>query len=68
MVGRLVRGLGRFLWDFFIGDTPGLFLAVILAIGFAYALASLGGWAGVPLVAFVMAALGASLARAVKGS
>jgi hypothetical protein len=35
-VGRAVRWLGRFLWDFIVGDTPELALATgaIVAIAF----------------------------------
>jgi hypothetical protein len=38
-LGRAVRWLGRFLWDFIVGDTPELALAtgVIVAIAFMLA-------------------------------
>lgn len=38
-VARAVRWLGRFLWDFIVGDTPELALAtgVIVAIAFLLA-------------------------------
>ena len=33
IVVRLVKGFGRFWWDFLVGDTPELFVAVVVIIG-----------------------------------
>jgi hypothetical protein len=30
---RLVRGFARFWWDFLVGDTPEIFVAVLIIIG-----------------------------------
>ena len=38
-VGRALRAFGHFWWDFLIGDTPELALAVGLLVGLAFALA-----------------------------
>jgi hypothetical protein len=37
-VGRALRGFGHFWWDFLIGDTPELFVAVLVLVGAAYGL------------------------------
>lgn len=37
-LGRLLAAFGRFWWDFLVGDTPELFVAVALVIGLAFAL------------------------------
>ncbi len=37
-LGRLLVAFGRFWWDFLVGDTPELFVAVALVIGLAFAL------------------------------
>lgn len=36
--GRGLRAFGRFWWDFLVGDTPELFIAVVVLIGLAFAL------------------------------
>jgi hypothetical protein len=55
-VARATRWLGRFLWDFIVGDTPELALAtgVIVAVAFL-----LGGteWLGATLLPLLAAAL-----------
>jgi len=33
IVVRLVKGFGRFWWDFLVGDTPELFVAVVVIVG-----------------------------------
>ncbi|MDA8310639.1 MAG: hypothetical protein M0Z46_08500 [Actinomycetota bacterium] len=41
MTGRLARwskSFGHFWWDFLVGDTPELFLAMLVLVGVAYAL------------------------------
>ncbi len=35
---KWLSAFGRFWWDFLIGDTPELFLAVLVVIGLAFAL------------------------------
>jgi hypothetical protein len=35
---RWLSAFGRFWWDFLIGDTPELFLAVLVVIGLAFGL------------------------------
>lgn len=64
---RAVRAFGRFWWSFLVGDTPEIFLAVLVLLG-VVALVSLAGHfhsaAVVLLPALVVAALAASLARA----
>ncbi len=37
-VRRWLAAFGRFWWDFLVGDTPELFVAVALVIGLAFAL------------------------------
>jgi hypothetical protein len=37
-VVNAVKAFGRFWWDFLIGDTPDLFVAVLVIVGAAFAL------------------------------
>lgn len=37
-VGRAVRAFGHFWWDFLVGDTPELFVAMLVLVGLAFAL------------------------------
>jgi len=71
LVTRVMKGFARFWWDFLVGDTPELFVAVVLTIA-AVALLSLAGHfnaaAGVVLPAMVVAALCLSLWRASRGT
>jgi hypothetical protein len=68
---RLVRGFARFWWDFLVGDTPELFVAVLLIIG-VVSLVSLVGHentlAVVLLPALSIIALGGSVLRAWRAS
>jgi len=68
---RLVRGFARFWWDFLVGDTPELFVAVLLIVG-VVSLVSLVGHdntlAAVLLPTLSVVALGASVLRAWRGS
>ncbi len=68
---RMVRGFGRFWWDFLVGDTPELFLAVLVILG-GVALVSLvghdNGAALVTLPVLCVVALGATLWRARRAS
>ncbi len=38
VVGKWFKAFGRFWWEFLIGDTPELFVAVLAVIGLAFAL------------------------------
>lgn len=60
---RFVAAFGRFWWDFLIGDTPELFLAVLVVIGIAVALHRQRAVGGILLVAAVMAFLALSTWR-----
>ena len=33
VITRLIKGFGRFWWDFLVGDTPELFVAALVIIG-----------------------------------
>jgi hypothetical protein len=37
-IGKGLRGFGHFWWDFLIGDTPEIFVAVLVLVGVAYGL------------------------------
>ena len=37
-IRRGVVAFGRFWWDFLVGDTPELFLAMLVIVGLAFAL------------------------------
>ncbi len=37
-ITKALRGFGHFWWDFLIGDTPELFVAVLVLVGAAYGL------------------------------
>lgn len=69
LVLRAIVGFGRFWWDFLIGDTPELFVAVVVILGIV-ALTSVSGHANTlseilePLL--VVLALVVSLARTVR--
>jgi len=64
---RSLKGFGMFWWDFLVGDTPEIFVAVVVIIG-VVALLSLRGHfnaAAVTLLPFLaVLALGASVWRA----
>jgi hypothetical protein len=47
---RWVKGFGRFWWDFLIGDTPEITVAVVILVG---AVALLSNVAHVNMVAYV---------------
>ena len=64
---RVVKGFAMFWWDFLVGDTPELFLAVLLTIGVVAVLKAQGRFntaAQVALPALAVAALALSLWRA----
>jgi hypothetical protein len=65
-VTRAARAFGVFWWEFLIGDTPELFLAVLAVIGLAFALHG-ARVVGVPVVmAAVLGFLGVSVWRGRK--
>ena len=68
---RLVKGFAMFWWDFLVGDTPELFIAVLLIIG-VVALLSLAGHfntaAVIVLPLLAVAALTLSVRRAQRSS
>ena len=69
LVLRLIRGFGRFWWDFLVGDTPELFVAALVIIAVIALLSERGHFntaAIVVLPAFATLALAASLVRAVR--
>ncbi|MGH8982234.1 MAG: hypothetical protein ACRDWE_14650 [Acidimicrobiales bacterium] len=37
-MGRGVKAFGAFWWDFLVGDTPELFVAMLVLVGIAFAL------------------------------
>ena len=66
---RLLKGFGRFWYDFLVGDTPELFVATLVIIG-VVALLSLrahaNGLAVVALPVLAILALGLSVVRAAR--
>jgi hypothetical protein len=69
LVVRLVKGFGRFWWDFLVGDTPELFVAALVMIGVTALLSESGHFnvaAVVVLPALAVLALAASLWRALR--
>lgn len=71
LVVRLIKGFARFWWDFLVGDTPEIFVAVLVIIG-VIALVSesghLNATAVVVLPALAVFTLAASLFRATRTS
>jgi hypothetical protein len=71
LVLRLIWGFARFWWDFLVGDTPEIFVAVLVIVG-AIALLSEGGHfnasAVVVLPVLAVLTLAASLLRATRSS
>jgi hypothetical protein len=68
---RVVRGFGRFWWDFLVGDTPELFVAALVIIGVTALLSKTGHFndaAVVVLPLLAILALAASLARAIRSA
>ena len=68
---RLLKGFAMFWWDFLVGDTPELFVAVVFTIG-VVALLSLDGHfnaaAAIALPALAVLALTLSLWRASRAA
>lgn len=68
---RLVKGFGRFWWDFLIGDTPELFVAVLVIIGAIALVSGVGHFNAAAIVllpVMAMLALLLSLIRAKRTS
>ena len=68
---RLVKGFGTFWWDFLVGDTPELFVAVLVIIAIIALLSEAGHFnaaAVVSLPLLAVAALGLSVRRAVRAA
>ncbi|MGB8196004.1 MAG: hypothetical protein WCF25_03250 [Acidimicrobiales bacterium] len=71
VVVRLVKGFGRFWWDFLVGDTPEIFIAVVVIIGVTALLSEAGHFnvaVIVVLPVIVLLALWWSLRRATHAS
>jgi ABC-type transport system involved in cytochrome bd biosynthesis fused ATPase/permease subunit len=66
---KVIKGFGMFWWDFLVGDTPEIFVAVLVIIG-AIALLSVNGHfnaaAATLLPVLAVLALGASVWRAAR--
>jgi hypothetical protein len=62
-VVRALRGFGRFWWEFLVGDTPELTVAVAVVVGVSAALADVGRAAVVVAPLAVVGALGLSTWR-----
>lgn len=62
---KVILAFGRFWFDFFIGDTPELFIAMLVLAGLTAALValSLSGVAVVALPTLVIAAVALSVRR-----
>ncbi len=67
-VGRAVRAFGHFWWDFLVGDTPELFVAVVVIVGAAFGLRHDHAAAYVVLPLLAIAMLAASTFRGRKRS
>jgi hypothetical protein len=71
LVWRLLRGFARFWWDFLVGDTPEIFVAVLVIIGVIALVSERGHFnaaAVVVLPVLAVVTLAASLARATRTS
>ena len=71
LLGRLVKGFGRFWWDFLVGDTPELFVAVVGIVGATAILSEVGHFNVASIIVLplaVLLALGWSLGRAIRQS
>ncbi len=63
-MGHWLAAFGRFWWEFLIGDTPELFVGMLVVLGIAAGLAVLGGITAVVVVPLaVIALLVGSVAR-----
>jgi len=62
-LARGLRAFGRFWWDFLVGDTPELFVATLVVVGVAFALAPLHALPVIVVPAVAVLALVVSAAR-----
>ena len=68
-VARLVKGFGRFWWEFLVGDTPEVFVASVVTIGVVALVSETAHWHRVGVVLLpllVTATLVASVRRAAR--
>lgn len=68
---RVLKGFGMFWWDFLVGDTPEIFVAVLVIIGIVALLSERGHYnvaAEIVLPLLGATTLGASLWRATRTS
>jgi len=56
---RLVKGFAMFWWDFLVGDTPELFIAVLVIIGVVSLLSVVGHFNAVAVVVLPLLAISA---------
>jgi hypothetical protein len=66
-LGRILKGFGLFWWDFLVGDTPEITVAVLLTLGvvaLARDVAHLNALAYVALPVLAVTGLGLSVTRA----
>jgi hypothetical protein len=71
LVLRIVKGFGRFWWDFLVGDTPELFVAALVIIGVIALLSESGHFnaaAVVVLPLLAILALATTLWRAIRSA
>ena len=66
-LGRMARGFARFWWDFLVGDTPEITVAVLVILGAVAMVSKLAHantlpWVGLPVL--VVLTLGLSVNRA----
>jgi hypothetical protein len=69
IVVRLIKGFGRFWWDFLVGDTPELFVAVVVIVGVIAILSEVGHLNVASIIVLpltVLLALRWSLGRALR--
>jgi hypothetical protein len=57
-VGRALAAFGRFWWGFLVGDTPELFVAVLVIVGLALAFGHSPSVRGAGTAVVIVAALG----------
>jgi hypothetical protein len=71
LVIRLLKGFGMFWWDFLVGDTPEIFVAVLVIIGVIALLSESGHFNAAAVVALpvlAVVALGTSVWRAKRAT
>ena len=71
LVVRLLKGFARFWWDFLVGDTPEIFVAVLVIIGVIALVSESGHFNATAVVVLPVLAvftLAASLLRATRMS